>query len=354
MFKVVSYSFFVTTFLLGILSPGAMGENRTSTIAAPLNDQGMLESEGFLPWQGDDLNEFLQNAAADLEKRDGEDTYHIYIYKGSRFLHQFDFTPKKRAPAANRVVKNDQTATNTKGSTVTSPKKSPSPITPPVSNRKNGTGNKRPNTGNKRPNSGNKRPNTGNKRPNSGNKRPNNGNQRPIPSRPPVNNNGSGSNLNNGNGSSNNNNNGNINNNNNSGANNSLKDVVLNTHNNFRARHGSAALTWSDRAASFAQNWANRCVFEHSRSGFGENLALGHSSMGAAINSWYNEVSQYRFDRPGFSAATGHFTQIVWKGTRQVGCAEANCRGRKMYVCEYEPAGNVISRFPQNVFPARQ
>ena len=50
----------------------------------------------------------------------------------------------------------------------------------------------------------------------------------------------------------------------------------------------------------------------------------------------------------------GHWTQVVWKGTTQVGCAVATCNNifpakygpAKYYVCEYYPQGNIIGQFP--------
>jgi len=42
------------------------------------------------------------------------------------------------------------------------------------------------------------------------------------------------------------------------------KDEYLQAHNDFRAQHGAAALTWNDNMAGSAQGWANQCVFEHS------------------------------------------------------------------------------------------
>lgn len=66
----------------------------------------------------------------------------------------------------------------------------------------------------------------------------------------------------------------------------------------------------------------------------------------------------YNFNKPtGFSEETGHFTQLVWKGTREVGCAAVDCgltdpdgdgekkwsRAQGWYVvCEYMPGGNVV------------
>ena len=45
---------------------------------------------------------------------------------------------------------------------------------------------------------------------------------------------------------------------------NSDADQYLAAHNNFRAQHGARALTWNGDLANKAQQWANRCVFEHS------------------------------------------------------------------------------------------
>jgi len=133
----------------------------------------------------------------------------------------------------------------------------------------------------------------------------------------------------------------------------------LTAHNSVRANHGAAALTWSDDLASKAQQWANGCKFQHSGGTlgrFGENLAAGTGSsygISQAIKSWTDEVSEYDANNPQFS----HFTQVVWKGSKQVGCAVQACDGifssqfgkAKYYVCEYFPAGNVIGQFAQNV-----
>lgn len=57
-------------------------------------------------------------------------------------------------------------------------------------------------------------------------------------------------------------------------------------------------------------------------------------------------------NRPGFSSGTGHFTQVVWKSSRQVACAIADCRGgtifqqpSKYVVCRYSPPGNFAGRY---------
>ncbi|KAJ6575632.1 CAP domain-containing protein [Mycena vulgaris] len=135
------------------------------------------------------------------------------------------------------------------------------------------------------------------------------------------------------------------------------EQAYLKGHNSIRAQHGAKPLTWSDNAAAKAQQWANGCVFKHSGGTlgpFGENLAAGTGdfSIAAAVKAWTDEVSEYNPSNPQPS----HFTQVVWKGTTQVGCAVATCDNifpgfgpAQFYVCEYSPAGNVIGQFPANV-----
>ena len=69
--------------------------------------------------------------------------------------------------------------------------------------------------------------------------------------------------------------------------------------------------------------------------------------------SWYNEISMYSYSSPGFSSATGHFTQVIWQGSTQVGIGIAFSTNNQSatVVANYYPAGNVIGSFPANVLP---
>jgi hypothetical protein len=42
-------------------------------------------------------------------------------------------------------------------------------------------------------------------------------------------------------------------------------------------------------------------------------------------NCRYKESQAYDFNAPGFSSATGHFTQVVWKASARLGCAVQVC-----------------------------
>lgn len=74
-----------------------------------------------------------------------------------------------------------------------------------------------------------------------------------------------------------------------------------------------------------------------------------------AVGAWYDEISQYDFNRPGFKSGTGHFTAVVWCGSRQMGIGVAHSASGKVYVvANYDPQGNVIDHFQQNVLPKKR
>lgn len=142
--------------------------------------------------------------------------------------------------------------------------------------------------------------------------------------------------------------------------------AALNAHNQRRSRHGAAPLIWDKGLEQSAFNYASRCVFKHdtNRGGQGENLFVSSDTnnedalMLVATNGWYDEVRAYNPRNPGFSMATGHFTQVVWKGTTHVGCAAYACRNGvggfnsprgSMVVCRYSPPGNMQGAFQANV-----
>ncbi|CAO3672317.1 hypothetical protein G6F70_005054 [Rhizopus microsporus] len=134
-------------------------------------------------------------------------------------------------------------------------------------------------------------------------------------------------------------------------------NTILNAHNKVRAKHHAPALKWSTKLATYAQNWSNRCQFQHSSGPYGENLALGYPDWNSVVNGWYSEVKNYNYNNPGFASNTGHFTQVVWKATTEIGCGVKVCnnlgQGAKLYTCSYYVPGNMVGDngkyFTQNV-----
>ncbi|MBD2518829.1 secretion protein [Nostoc sp. FACHB-973] len=151
-----------------------------------------------------------------------------------------------------------------------------------------------------------------------------------------------------------------------------LRSAAVSKHNTYRATHKSPNITISDSLNSSAQAWAEKIAssgeFEHStnRNNVGENIYASYSTQSTvdpttlgntAVKEWYDEIKDYNYANPGFSSETGHFTQVVWKGSTQLGCGAAQGTAtiegtnyNAFYVvCQYAPAGNVQGQFPDNV-----
>lgn len=134
---------------------------------------------------------------------------------------------------------------------------------------------------------------------------------------------------------------------------------LLSAHNKLRAAHSSPPLQWSAAAASKAKAWAQHLArtgtLEHGNNeGLGQNLAykMGAELSGeATTNMWYQEISQYNFNQPGFKSGTGHFTQLVWAATTHIGAAKVTQGNRSYVVANYSPPGNITNsgQFEQNV-----
>jgi Uncharacterized protein with SCP/PR1 domains len=134
----------------------------------------------------------------------------------------------------------------------------------------------------------------------------------------------------------------------------SLSSDMLAVHNAVRARVGMPPLAWSDRLAARSQDWADtllaRKQFIHRpNSTYGENLfeiTGATASPAQVVNAWAAESRNYDYSSNRCSGVCGHYTQIVWGDTKEVGCAVARGGGREVWVCNYDPPGNWAGRRP--------
>ncbi|KAH3748673.1 Golgi-associated plant pathogenesis-related protein 1-like [Dreissena polymorpha] len=155
-----------------------------------------------------------------------------------------------------------------------------------------------------------------------------------------------------------------------SSGNRKFEEDALRKHNDLRKKHSAQALTLADDLTAYAQKWADdiakRDRMEHSKctlpsgDSVGENIYMCWSSDGSAaadandaVQSWYDEIKDYDFNKQGFAMNTGHFTQVVWKESKELGIAWAKSKGGSIYVvANYRPSGNYEGDFEANVTPS--
>jgi hypothetical protein len=160
--------------------------------------------------------------------------------------------------------------------------------------------------------------------------------------------------------------------------------TVVYHHNIHRLNYSAPAIEWGQTYADYAAETAAKCVFAHDLTpgggGYGQNLAMWASSgdaksLGenmaiaqAITDMWHNgECNAYPKEDYGLANPNmtdfetwGHFSQLVWVGSQQVGCKAQYCEPGTMYptmgawfsVCNYYPAGNMGGEYGKNVLPS--
>ena len=136
---------------------------------------------------------------------------------------------------------------------------------------------------------------------------------------------------------------------------------ILAAHNRERARLGLPRLRWSRTLEQEAANWGRHLSrqgrLQHAsrsaRRDTGENLWMGTAGawdVETMVGGFIEERRHYRharfpdISRTGNWADVGHYTQVIWRDTQEVGCAVVTERGWDVLVCRYWPAGNVWGR----------
>ena len=143
---------------------------------------------------------------------------------------------------------------------------------------------------------------------------------------------------------------------------------LLKAHNSLRSRHGVPHLIKDKKLEELAQDTANDSLNAETlkygdiyKNGeyLGINLYLGSGNARTGkyvAEYWYSENNNYSYStgKSRNGSPIRHFTQLVWKNTKKIGCAVAIGRWkiyRKSYYicCYYSPGGNLSGRFTQNV-----
>ncbi|KAI3524235.1 hypothetical protein L1887_02887 [Cichorium endivia] len=131
----------------------------------------------------------------------------------------------------------------------------------------------------------------------------------------------------------------------------------LTFQNKARAALRMPPLVWDTRLARYADMYArqrrNDCLLKHSNGPYGENIFWGSGdgwTPAQASLAWVAEQRWYSYgsNSCGGGRECGHYTQIVWKTTKRIGCARVTCFGGRgvFMTCNYFPPGNYIGEKP--------
>ncbi len=143
---------------------------------------------------------------------------------------------------------------------------------------------------------------------------------------------------------------------------------LLSEHNKVRAKYKVPPLSWSPKLASFSTDWAKHlkntrgCKPKHRpirgafKTDYGENIywasafnwddgtsEINKTTASSVVYEWAREVKDYNYQKnsclPGRKC--GHYRQVVWRSSKQVGCGLAVCDDKsQVWVCSYDPPGH--------------
>lgn len=140
-------------------------------------------------------------------------------------------------------------------------------------------------------------------------------------------------------------------------------DICLYHHNCHRANHSAPAVVWNETLASQAQWKSDKCQWSEGVPAnwgtLGINIAGGSYGIPKVkpnpsdmiTGLWYNSEME-NFPEYGVASPPmgnfenwGHFTQVVWPGSHQIGCGLTDCGNKWFGLCLYKPAGNWLGEF---------
>ncbi len=135
-----------------------------------------------------------------------------------------------------------------------------------------------------------------------------------------------------------------------------MKGITL-AHNDYRKALGISDLVWDEKVALYAQDWANQLKkqncspYHRNPNKYGENIAWASGknlSTEEVVKMWYDEVQNYDYKTNSCKKGKvcGHYTQVVWRNSKRLGCGMASCGISQVWVCNYDPPGNYIGEKP--------
>ncbi|KAI1693748.1 cysteine-rich secretory protein family domain-containing protein [Ditylenchus destructor] len=130
-------------------------------------------------------------------------------------------------------------------------------------------------------------------------------------------------------------------------------------------------LKYNTQLETTIQTYVNKCIVKHSPpeerygNNTGENLFYWNSlinntyALQSAMKWWWGELADFGFYtpnqvltaenlkcNPNCNGTIGHFTNMAWETTREVGCGVTQCKdqGITLVACNYSPGGNWVGK----------
>ena len=78
-------------------------------------------------------------------------------------------------------------------------------------------------------------------------------------------------------------------------------------------------------------------------------------TVAETVQTWWVDNEKRKFDAASGTCMVGrpkelrcgHYTQVVWRDTKAIGCARVKCDNGGVFInCYYTPAGNVLNQRP--------
>ena len=137
---------------------------------------------------------------------------------------------------------------------------------------------------------------------------------------------------------------------------------TLENHNQKRALHESKPLKINEELNKLAVEYAKQIsdgnsIKEKLYNGIflGENIYIYKGEkldVNEMCNDWYNEINKYDKQLNQYQKNTSHFTQMIWKGTKELGFGFVKNKKDKdkifYAVALYYPPGNILGEFKEN------
>ena len=136
-------------------------------------------------------------------------------------------------------------------------------------------------------------------------------------------------------------------------------EICLEEHNLKRDLHDSPHLLKNEQLCNLAEKCAlelskneNNINYIYKDEFLGQNIYIykgNNLNIRNIFNEWYEEIKYYNSNLNKFQKNSSHFTQMIWKETKEIGFGYIE-RGDTFYaVALYYPPGNTFGEFKNNV-----